>query len=273
MNKIRHCLLFLLVGLFSLGLQAQDDKEATKKELETLVRDFADTYAKLPTTKNKAAVLKYFAKDASSNIFIFNISGKSRVQNGDISGFEAYMDNVIRSNGIEIGYEIADINNIHVSGENATVNYRVNYETKVPNGIWVKGSETVTLAFEKKGDMWKIIHYTIVQFEDEKLKGTCLCELFIGEADDAEVVSKTTIPSGRSYSTKFDNFEFKTVGGDWVIKVQDKVYKRLKTGAVIATNAEGEEVQLGIADSKKATVLLIISDSLYGDSCAKLRTK
>ncbi len=273
MKTIRHSLLFFVICLFTiLSVQAQDNAK-DKKQLETLVREFADTYAKLPTTKNKAAVLKYFAKDARSNIFTFNISGKSRVQNGDLSGFEAFMDNVLRSTGIEITYDIAEISNVHVSGDNGTVSYRVNYETKVPDGIWVKGSETVTLAFEKQAEDWKIVHYTIVQFEDEKLKGTCLCELFIGEADDAEVVSKTTIPSGRSYSTKFDNFEFKTIGGDWVIKVQDKVYKRLKTGAVITNTAEGEEKQIGIANSKKETVLLIISDSLYNDSCASVKTK
>ena len=272
MNKIRHSFLLMLLGFFVLGLQAQDDEAAIKKELEKLTNEFAETFAKLPTTKNVASVLKYFSKDARSNIFTFNISGKSRVQNGDLSGFEAYMGNIIRSNGILIGYDIDKINGIHVSGKNATVNYLVKYETKVPNGIWVKGTENVNLAFEKRGDRWLIVHYTIVQFEDEKLKGTCLCELFIGEADDAEVVAKTTIPSGRSYSTKFDNFEFKTVGGDWVIKVNERVYKRLKTGSLIAMQ-DGEEVQIGIADSKKETVLLIISDDLYGDSCAKLKTR
>lgn len=270
MKNLRHTVLLLLAGLLLFNVQAQN--EADKEQLEAEVREFASTYAALPTTKDKAAVLKYFSKDVTSVIYVFNISGKARASTGDYKGFESYLDNMLRSSGITLGYDIVEISNIFVSGKNATVSYRVNYETKVPDGIWVKGSESVTLAFEKRGDVWMIVHYTIVQFEDERLKGTCLCELFISEADDGEVVSKTTIPSGRSYTTEFNNFEFRTVGGDQIIKVKDKVFKRLKTGAVIAMR-EGEEVQIGISNSKKETVLMIIGDDLYGDSCATLKTK
>ncbi|MFK7925483.1 MAG: hypothetical protein AB8H47_26255 [Bacteroidia bacterium] len=270
MKNLRHSVLFILVSLLLINVQAQNAE--AEKQLEAEVREFATTYANLPTTKDKAAVLKYFSKEVTSVIYVFNISGKSRASTGDYKGFESYLDNMLRASGIELGYDIVEISNIFVSGDNATVSYRVNYETKIPNGIWVKGSETVTLAFEKRGDIWMIVHYTIVQFEDEKLKGTCLCELFISEADDGEVVSKTTIPSGRSYNTEFNNFEFRTVGGDQIIKVKDKVYKRLKTGAVIAMR-DGEEVQIGISNSKKETVLMIIGDDLYGDSCATLKTK
>ena len=271
-KNYRFLLLFfaLLAGM-SVSY-AQDDAAKEKELLEKQVNEFAKTYANLTSTKNPKAVLRFFSKDLSSNIYVFNISGRSRVQNSDYSGFEAYLNHIIRTTGIEIGYDMVKIQDIHVSGKNATVIYKVNYETKVPNGIWVKGTEVVTLACEKKGDQWFFVHYDIVQFEDEKLKGTCLCELFIAESDDGEVVSKTTIPTGRDYATKFDNFEFRTVSGDQVIKVQDQVYRRLKTGPVIAVKGD-EEVQLGISNSKKETVLMIIAEDLYGDSCAKLKTK
>ncbi|MCB0851344.1 MAG: hypothetical protein KDD63_03810 [Bacteroidetes bacterium] len=260
---------FLLIEPFSLKSQSESED---KKTIENLLKDFGSAYVNLPQTKNKQNVLRFFNKDATSNIFVFNISGKSRVQNGDLKGFELYLDNILRSPGIELVYNIKDLTDIKIFGNLSTLVYRVEYETKVPDGIWVKGNEIVTMALEKKGGIWLIAHYTIMQVEDEKLKGTCLCELFISEEDDGEVVAKTTVPSGRSYSTKFDNFEFRTAEGDQVIKVKDQIYKRLKTGKVIAYE-EDEEVEIGVSNSKKETVLMIIGDHLYKDSCARLKTK
>lgn len=268
-------ILFVLVAVSANTAFAQGNSSANEeKTIEAQLRAFAEAYTNLPQSKNKANVLRYFSKEATSNIFVFNISGRSRVQNGDYKGFEAYLDNLLRTPGISLGYEIRDLLDIEVNGKVATLVYRVGYETKVPDGIWVKGNEIVTMALEKTGAEWKIVHYTIMQVEDEKLKGTCLCELFISEADDGEVVSKTTVPSGRSYNTRFDNFEFRTNGQEQMIKVQNKVYRRSAEGQLLYLDeTENEEVTLGVSNSKKETVLMIIAESLYKDSCARLKTK
>ena len=119
-----------------------------------------------------------------------------------------------------------------------------------------------------------IVHYSIVQIEDEKLKGTCVCELFVGEGDDAEVVSKTTVPSGRSYSSKFDNFVFRTTeSGDWIIKSPTRTFKRLASGQLVEMTADGDTEELGIPQNKKETVLMILSEGLYKDSCARIKLK
>ncbi|MEZ4828825.1 MAG: nuclear transport factor 2 family protein [Bacteroidia bacterium] len=263
-------LMACMIALAPARISAQSDAE-TEKMLANQLRAFVNAYTNLPNSKNKANVLKYFSKDATSNIFVFNISGLSRVTNGDYNGFEAYLDNLLRTPGITLGYEIADLLDVEVSGNVATLVYRVNYETKIPDGIWVKGKELVSMAMEKKGDEWKIVHYTFMQVEDEKLKGTCLCELFTADGEDGEVVAKTVVPSGRSYSTKFDNMEFRTTGSDQMIKVQDKYYKRAGTGKLLLIN-DGEEVEVGVSNSKRETVIMII-ENLYKDSCARIKTK
>ena len=248
MNFFSNPLCYLFIVLVMAGpfsLQGQNDSDDAKA-IEKHLQDFSAAYSNLPQTKNKQNVLRFFSKDATSNLFIFNISGRSRVQNGDYKSFESYLDNVLRSSAeFRLLYNITDLVDVNVSGSVATLVYRVDYETKVPDGIWVKGNEIVTMAMEKKAGKWLIVHYTIMQVEDEKLKGTCLCELFISEEDDGEVVSKTTIPSGRNYSTKFDNFEFRTTDGDQIIKVKDRIYQRRKDGRVL-TYDDDEEIQIGI---------------------------
>lgn len=275
MNLLTKSMFYLVMmaAIFILRptpVAAQSDVE-TQKLLIAHLKSFAEAYVNLPNSKNKANVLRYFSKDATSNIFVFNISGVSRVSNGDYNGFEAYLDNLLRTPGITLTYEIGNQVDVEVTGNVATLVYRVNYETKIPDGIWVKGKELVTMAFEKKGEEWKIVHYTFMQVEDEKLKGTCLCELFSADGEEGEVVAKTTVPSGRSYTTKFDNLEFRISGSDQMIKVQDNYFRRAGTGKLLMIK-DGEEVEVGISNSKRETVLLVIQ-TLYKDSCARLKTK
>lgn len=271
-------LAFTLILLVSTGqVMAQDEKKDEKmddrKVLEENLHKFAQAYQGLPETKNVENVLKYFSEDATSNIFVFNISGKSRVQNySGIAGFEAYMNKIIASEGIIFKYEITDVPDITVGDGIASVVYKVDYEIKEKDGLWVKGKETVTLALEKKKGEWLIQHYTFIQMEDEKLKGTCLVEMFVGDTNAEAIVTRTVVPNGRAYTSKFDNFEFRSIEGDWIIKVQDNLYKRLKTGPLSQISEDGEE-EIGTPNSKKETIMMIIEKSLYNEGCARLKVK
>lgn len=267
-------LVFLVIGSgMTTSVQAQET--APEKEvLEARLNSFVGAYQNLTSTKNKQAVLEHFHPDASSNIYVFNISGKSRVGNSNLQGFEGYMDNLLRSSNILNVYQLVGEPTINQFGDIATVTYKVNYEIKIEDGIWVKGNEVVTLAMEKVDGKWLIVHYNIVQIEDEKLKGTCICELFVGEGEDAEVVSKTTVPSGRSYTSKFDNFIFRTTeNGEWVIKSPTRTFRRLATGQLVESLSDGETVVLGIPNSKKETVLMILEKGIYNESCARIKLK
>ncbi|MDX2283749.1 MAG: hypothetical protein NW241_06280 [Bacteroidia bacterium] len=270
--EIRRFLLSCLAvcSLMAAGTAYAQPDEAARKELDQFIADFSRDYVNLPQSKNKQSFLKYFAPDATSNLYIFNLSGKGRVQNSDRNGLETYLDNILRSPSIYIGYEVTDKSVTYASQTIGVVVYRVNFEIKEETGIWVKGNETVTLALEKRAGLWQVVHYTVMQVEDEKLKGTCLCELFVSEVADGEVVAKTTIPSGRSYSTRFDNFDFRTVGADVIIRVGTASFRQMKSGALLAQEG-GEERQIGIAVGKKEAVLAIIKDYLYKDSCTRLK--
>ena len=155
MNQKRACittlLIFFALGYFSPTFGQTDSNEGSNEWFEKYLYQFSSDYESLPTTKNKKKVLDYFSPDATSNIFVFNVSGTSRVQNGNLKGFESFMDNIIRSTGIVLNYDITDIVDITVKGKFASTVYKVDYEIKEADGIWVKGKETVTMAFEKQG--------------------------------------------------------------------------------------------------------------------------
>lgn len=269
-------MIFALIVALSPSIYAQngDDKPAIRKELETFIRSFEKDYVNFPKNRDKEALFQYFSPEVTSNIFVFNISGKSRVSNSSLKGFDAYLSNLLRSPKVDIKYSVNNIAFTHIADQTATLVYTVDYETKEDKGIWVKGKETVSMALEKEGGDWKIVHYGILQVEDEKLKGTCLCELFVAEGEDGEVITKTTIPVGRTYSTKFDNFEFRNTGKDQLVKVGDVIFKRAATGELFVVELESDkEVSVGVTGSKKETVLTILRDYLYKDSCTRLRVK
>lgn len=268
----RFVLSLMVLSLWtpSFGQTSSTNEEAAAL---TMLKAFVQDYQSLTETKNKQAVLQHFHPEATSNLYVFNISGQSRVLNGNVRTFESYLDNLLRSPNLLNVYEMTGTPMVNISGNVGTITYQVKYELKEEDGIWVKGNELVTLAVEKIGGKWLIVHYTIVQIEDEKLKGTCVCELFVGEGENAEVVSKTVVPSGRSYSTKFDNFVFRTAeNGDWIIKTPAQSYKRLTTGRLVTVGEDGDEVELGIVSSRKEAVLMILSKGLYKDSCARIKS-
>ncbi|WNJ20839.1 nuclear transport factor 2 family protein [Pontibacter sp. G13] len=273
LKKLTLLLAILLIvsGSDCLAQGANRGSSDTEKALKTFINQFAAAYSNLPKSKNKADVLKYFDREATSTRFVFNIKGQAAVTTGNFAKFEGYLNHIIRANGIELHYNVSDIAVTYLDAEIATLAYKVNYETKEENGIWVKGLETVTMALEKSGSSWKIVHWNMMQVEDEKLKGTCLCELYLSEADDGEVVAKTTIPSGKTYTTRFDNFVFRTSGSGKVIRVGNYVYKHKPSGPLYVIQ-DGEEIEIAIAKSKKEIVLAIIEHSLYADSCARLKT-
>lgn len=261
----------LLAGLFvqplSVKAQGQADIEA---ELTAMVENFAKDYVALPNTKNADRVIGYMDESLTYSIFVLTISGRSRAQRGSYENWSTYIRSLIRVDLEELRYDVSNIHVPQYSEKNGTVTYNVSYETKEADGLWVKGKETVTMAMEKKDGDWKVVFYNIVQVEDEKYKGTCLCEIFASQSEGGEMVVKTTIPSGRSYTTKFDNFEFRSSNGETMIKTSESVFRRLGNGKVVAIEQD-EEIELGMAQNKRDIVLTIVRDYLYKDSCARLR--
>lgn len=275
MNLVSRFFRFLpLFMIFSLLLMSQgvaQNDEATERYIKDFLRRFAADYSNFPKTQDKHAVLSYFSPKATSNIFVFSISGKAEVLNSDIAGFSTFMDNVIRSGGYTIKYDVTDILDVSVTGPIATVAYMVDYEVKEEGGIWAKGKETVTMALRKVDTKWKIIHYTFMQVEDEQLRGSCVCELFT--SDGSGIIGKTTIPNGKGVSSEMDIYTFPVTGREQFVKVRGNTYKRKSSGVLVWQINDYEEEELGMANTKKEMIELIITKHLYKDNCTNLKFK
>jgi ketosteroid isomerase-like protein len=254
--------------------EEQTDQDILRQQFH----EFVNTYSRLEVTKDKQAVLKYLSKDVQAILVYFYVSGKVNMITGDYNSFSAYMDKVIATQGLDIKYDVSQVPRIMVNGDRAVIVYVVDYDIKKNGAIWSKGNETVTLTYRKMpAEGWKIIQYSIVNIEDEKLRGACLCDLF-GDGT-ADYISKITIPNGRTYDNEMVTFAFTKIGDDRIVKTNKYIYRWAKNGEVFwrevggATGVDSNERKIGQADTfeKQSVIALILKKHIFAEMCADIK--
>ncbi len=258
---------FSLLFMVSSVAFAQTDEA---KQLEKITRDYAKAYHRLATSKDKQSVLKYLDPKLTSVLLVTTIRDNVSYLRSDYEGFDKYLSQVIGTPGMKINYDLLEIARSYVNGNSGLVVYSVEYENLRDGEVWVKGNETVTLVFRKIEGEWKIIHYTVVGFEDEKFKGPCLCELF---ASTANFVAKTTIPQGKGYSTENLTFSFTVVDNKQVILLNQKPFLWESNGNVWELDENQEpKRKLGVASERPEAVYAIVKD-IYKEPCVSFKVK
>jgi len=265
---------YSLLMLFHLpyGFSQEDEQEEPIREK---VEAYIEAYANLVESRDKEAILGLCSKDMVSSIYYFGISGNSRVYQSDYKGLESHLNKLLRTEGIQMNYVLQEIPWVYAKEETGGAAYVVDYEIKEPEGIWVKGKETVTMGLRKINDEWKIVRLTVLGFDDERLKGTCLTELFISEAEDEEVITKTTVPSGQSYNTFFNSFDFANNSAGFIIRSQEDTFVWTRENGELKwlNRQDNREELIGDADSKRAILLSILENYYYSSSCSSMKTK
>jgi hypothetical protein len=255
----------------------EDAKQpASEAELREQFGEFINAYSNLQVNKDKFAVLKHMSKDVQSTIIFFYVGGRANTIVGDYAGFSSFMDKLINTQGLEIKYQVVKVPRVYISGERGVVVYVVEYDVQKNGTSWSKGNETVTLTYKKIDGEWKILQYSIVNIEDEKLRGACLCELYGDGTGD--YVAKTVIPNGRTYDTDLNTFEFTKLGEDRIVKTAKNAYRWDKDGSIfLRENAlpgvQAKEVKIGVADTynKKDVLALILKKHIYVETCTEIK--
>lgn len=271
---------------------SQKDKKTESNEpkmLEKITKEYIRAYDKVTQTKDKNSVLKYLDKKLSSVLINTSIRDKVSYLRSNYGGFEAYLAKIIATPKMKINYKLTDISKSYVGGSSGLVVYSVKYENIRDGKIWVKGKETVSLVFRKIENDWKIIHYTVIGFENEKFKGACLCELFAG---NNSFVAKTAIPQGKGYFTESLSFSFSVAEGNkQKIMLQREVYPGQKIESGQQTypvekayfwEANGEiwdidekekpKRKLGVTSQKTEAVYIIVKD-FFKEPCDSFKVR
>ncbi|MEN7547043.1 hypothetical protein AAG747_03945 [Rapidithrix thailandica] len=268
---------YCLVAIVAFDSVAQNAK-ADEQKLKKITQEYAKAYANITKSKDKSSVLKFLAPNFQSTSILSKVSGQVKVISQGYEEFSSYLEHVMREDDLVVKYDVKEILHNAIKGNTGVVVYVVDYEFQKEGTTWSKGSETVTLTFQKNGNDWKIIHFSFVGMEDEKNKGACLCELFV--ANTGDYVAKTTVPTGKNYQTILSNFVFSTKGEYTSVKIDGKYFKWKNTGEVLWENAPSssedgavKDKQVGVASNKDEVVIVIVKNVLYEENCASFKVK
>lgn len=281
MNKFLFRLTIVL-GLLSVLAAPQVSAQSlgqndTEELLKQYVREFCTAYTNLPETKDPSSVMRHVAKTARSAIFYFGMADNIRNFTSSYDGFAKYMERIANNEEMDINYEVAKFLHVQVDSNVASTVFMVDYELQESGGFHAKGTEIVNFAWKKqKSGDWKVVYFTVMGIEDEKLRGTCLCEVFSSRGQD--FVVRTTVPNGRSYDNGFHEFSTVKTGTDTYIKAPDNVYFKLTGTGEVWELAPGEKPakaemvkRLGRAGEVKGAILLIVKSHIYPNNCTSIK--
>ena len=196
--------IFIVGAVFLLMNRGYAQKPET--EIDNTVRDFAKAYENVTKTRDKESVLKYLSKDLFSTIVKSNVVDNFGLIQSSYSDFEGYLDQLLRTDGVSMKYQINDILRSKVRGKTGVVVCDVSVAVSSKGAVWSKGSEITTFTLKKFKDGWKILYFNVISLDEEQNKGTCLVQIYT--SNNNNYVAKTIVPDGDSYKTNLNTFEF-----------------------------------------------------------------
>ena len=268
-KSIRTFLFFLLsVFIFQIGMAQKPEAE-----IEQYVKDYAKAYENITKSRDKLTILEFVSKDLFSTIIKSNVVDEFGLIQSSYADFDAYLEQILRTDGMEVNYEVKDVLRSKVRGRTGVVVCEIGVQVSSRGEIWNKGTELTTFVLKKYKDSWKILSFNVVNLEEEQNKGTCLTQIF--KATSGSYMVKTIIPKGETYKTNINNFEFNPGNGIIYIKLDgENSYSWLRDGPLtkVAQGNQPEKV-IGSAIDEYQAVLNIIKLDLYAENCLNFKTK
>jgi len=263
-------LFLLIVALFLFQFSNAQKPEA---EIERFIKDYAKAYENITKSRDKESVLKYVSKDLFSTIIKSNVVDNFGLIQSTYEDFDNYLEQLLRTDGMSVSYEVKDILRSKVRGRTGVVVCDIAVQVSSRGEIWNKGSEITTFVLKQFKDGWKILNFNVVSLEEEQNKGTCLTEVF--KANSGNYMVKTIVPKGSTYETNVNNFEFNPGSGIIYISLDgENSYSWLRDGPItkLASGTQPEKV-IGPGIDEYDAVLTIIKQDLYSNNCLNFRNK
>jgi len=249
------------------------DEKALREEFEKFVK----AYQTILTHKDPKNVTRFMSPVIKSSFYTSGITDKMKLVEGTINDFENHLFRLIRTEGMTMTYKVDKVLLVKTREATGNIVYTVEFETRINGALWSKGTETVMLIYRKIDGDWKIIHFTSLNIEDEKEKGTCQSELYLA-SETGNYMTKTTIPSGRGYTTNVDNFAFTMTNQERLILVGDAAYYKWKPLGEVWLQKEtkvGEYSDLSMLGKAhtidKEDVIMLLLRNMYKDNCSEIK--
>lgn len=262
--------MILFVAIFAINSTYAQKPEA---EIEKFIKDYAKAYENVSKTKDKESVLKYVSKDLFSTIIKSNVVDNFGLIQSSFADFDSYLDQILRTDGMEINYSVKSVLRSKVRGKTGVVVCEIDVQVASKGEIWNKGTEITTFTLKEFKNGWKILNFNVVSLEEEQNKGICLIEVF--KANTGNYMVKTIVPKGSTYETNVNNFEINPGNAIYYVNVDGENSYSWKRDGDITRLASGNQAEsvVGEAIDEYEAVLNIVKLDLYENNCLNFRTK
>lgn len=269
-KKSISALLFVIATVFIFQTGVAQKPEA---EIERFIKDYAKAYENITKSRDKQTVLKFVSKDLFSTIIKSNVVDNFGLIQSSYADFDAYLEQLIRTEGMQVKYGIKSILRSKVRGRTGVIVAEIDIQVSSKGEIWNKGTEITTFTLKQFKSGWKILNFNVVSLEEEQNKGTCMVEVF--KANTGNYMVKTIVPKGETYQSNVNNFEFNPGNGIVYISLDgENSYSWLRDGPItkLASGNQPEKVVAPAIDEYDA-VLTIIKEDLYKNNCTNFKNK
>jgi len=260
--------LILTVTIFQVGVAQKPEAE-----IERFIKDYAKAYENITKSRDKQSVLKFVSKDLFSTIIKSNVVDNFGLIQSTYADFDGYLEQLIRTEGMQVDYNIKEILRSKVRGRTGVVVAEIEIQVSSKGEVWNKGTEITTFTLKQFKSGWTILNFNVVSLEEQQNKGTCLTELF--KASTGNYMVKTIVPKGETYESNVNNFEFNPGNGIVYISLDgENSYSWLRDGPITKL-AQGNQPQkvIGPAIDEYDAVLTIIKQDLYVANCTDFKNK
>lgn len=242
-------------------------------EIEQFIKDYTKAYENITKTRDKQSVLNYMSKDLFSTIVKSNVVDDFGLIQSSYADLDSYLEHVLRTEGMNIKYEVKDVLRSRVRGKSGVVVCEIAVQVSSNGEIWNKGTELTTFVLKEFKNGWKILNFNVVSLEDEQNKGTCMTEVF--KASSGNYLVKTVVPNGNTYESNINNFEFNPGNGVVYISLDgENSYSWLRDGPITKLgNGDQPDEVVGQAIDQYQAVLNIIKLDLYKANCLDFKSK
>ena len=273
MNLSKRSITAFLFSILTVFIFQTGFAQKPEAEIERFIKDYAKAYENITKTRDKQSVLKYVSKDLFSTIIKSNVVDNFGLIQASYADFDSYLEQVLRTDGMVVNYDVKDILRSKVRGKSGVVVCEIGVQVSSKGEIWNKGTELTTFVLKKFKSGWKILNFNVVSLEEEQNKGTCMTEVF--KASTGNYMVKTIVPKGSTYEYNVNNFEFNPGNGIVYISLDgENSYSWLRDGP-ITKMAEGNQPEkvVGHAIDEHQAVLNIIKLDLYKSNCLTFKSK
>ena len=270
----RQLLVILMVlGFFTGGFSQTGEESKAKDFIKTL---YADLYG-LPASKNVDGFMNHISNKAKIRLITFNTENIISTQEMGYALLKHYAELLTESEQ-QAKLNLIVFNDITLRGDMVFMDFKIEVETYEGDKLIRKGARQNNALIKKVGDDYKLMGLFSVQLMDEEYKGTCYCELDIGNSivstSNKEIRVTTFMPAGLHRDARNDLITIDENISPRKVETGTKSYNWYASGIIEFSNPDGSAgKRIGNAKDIKELISILISKELYPSNCLKVKRK